>query len=172
MVRPIGMKIYKDRNGNPIERKKCSIDGCGSVRHFSKGKREDGSTYDIELSTCCQHRKDGKTFRCNEPDKRREQAWRAQGIHFSFQEYQRLFAFQNGRCAICGKLWQNCDRVLEVEHCHKTGNVRGLVCRQCNAMIGHLERVTTLDDLKSFLEENVYRKYPFLNDIKKRRKSL
>jgi hypothetical protein len=44
-------------------------------------------------------------------------------------EYKALLAHQGGRCAICGgKRRGN----LDVDHCHKTLLVRGLLCRRCN----------------------------------------
>lgn len=44
-------------------------------------------------------------------------------------EYQVMFEQQGGRCAICrGARRQN----LDVDHDHKTGLVRGLLCRRCN----------------------------------------
>lgn len=44
-------------------------------------------------------------------------------------EYQRLFEAQGGRCAICGGKRRT---KLDVDHCHATGKVRGLLCRRCN----------------------------------------
>ena len=39
---------------------------------------------------------------------------------------------QDGRCAICnGKFEFMC-----VDHCHKTGKVRDLLCNLCNLMVG------------------------------------
>ena len=51
-------------------------------------------------------------------------------------EYRRLFALQNGRCAICNV---NQESNLDVDHCHKTNKVRGLLCRKCNNAIGLLQ---------------------------------
>lgn len=50
-------------------------------------------------------------------------------------EYQRMLEQQGGVCAICNL---TCVRELAVDHCHKTGTVRGLLCLRCNTGIGKL----------------------------------
>ncbi len=44
--------------------------------------------------------------------------------------YEVLFALQKGKCAICRK--RQVDRSIAVDHDHKTGAVRGLLCKRCN----------------------------------------
>lgn len=46
---------------------------------------------------------------------------------------------QNNLCAICGEKEIVEDRCLSIDHCHKTGKVRGLLCRTCNSGIGFLK---------------------------------
>lgn len=46
----------------------------------------------------------------------------------------RLSQFHAGRCAICGQ--RPVDRHLVDDHCHKTGQIRGLLCRSCNTREG------------------------------------
>ena len=55
-------------------------------------------------------------------------------------EYERLLGLQEGRCAICGENETGRkDRfVFSVDHDHKTGKIRGLLCRGCNTGIGNL----------------------------------
>ena len=48
--------------------------------------------------------------------------------------YERLFAAQDGKCAICRR---SQERAFDVDHCHSTGAVRGLLCTNCNRMVGH-----------------------------------
>lgn len=48
-------------------------------------------------------------------------------------EYQRRLDEQGGVCAICRF---PCTRELAVDHCHKTGVVRGLLCSGCNTALG------------------------------------
>lgn len=53
-------------------------------------------------------------------------------------DYERMFAEQEGRCAICRlpqrdhKHWQR----LHIDHDHVTGRVRGLLCTHCNTALG------------------------------------
>lgn len=54
------------------------------------------------------------------------------------EEYEALRQDQHGLCAICGP-WtgrRGVTRSLSVDHDHRTGEVRGLLCRTCNDIIG------------------------------------
>ena len=54
-------------------------------------------------------------------------------------DYLGMLARQLGRCLICGRPPKK--RRLHVDHNHKTGRIRGLLCWQCNVkVIGALER--------------------------------
>lgn len=45
-----------------------------------------------------------------------------------------LFRKQAGRCVICNRpAW---EKDLDIDHDHKTGKVRGLLCRNCNTGLG------------------------------------
>jgi hypothetical protein len=52
-------------------------------------------------------------------------------------EYERLYAAQGGRCAICQTANGKTKR-LAVDHNHTTGAVRGLLCGPCNQLVGRL----------------------------------
>jgi hypothetical protein len=47
-------------------------------------------------------------------------------------ERQKIFVEQNGRCGICNKPEEYFQKRLAVDHNHKTGRVRGLLCFRCN----------------------------------------
>jgi hypothetical protein len=56
------------------------------------------------------------------------------------KQYDAMVLLQDNKCAICkqpevairsGKL-----KSLAVDHCHRTGRIRGLLCQACNTMLG------------------------------------
>ncbi|MFB7420739.1 endonuclease VII domain-containing protein [Streptomyces sp. NPDC056210] len=69
----------------------------------------------------------------------------------SMEDYEKLLKAQDGACAICGgKRKYN----LQVDHCHKTEAVRGLLCKSCNKGILRSARDNpqTLRNAASYLE--------------------
>ena len=53
-------------------------------------------------------------------------------FHLTESQWQRIYDFQKGLCAIC----HNPMRKPNVDHCHKTGLIRGLLCPRCNRALG------------------------------------
>jgi hypothetical protein len=54
----------------------------------------------------------------------------------SLEDYNRLLAEQGGVCAICKEAQQSGKSRLVVDHDHETNKVRGLLCTNCNTMLG------------------------------------
>jgi len=64
----------------------------------------------------------------------------------SYEDYEALVTKQKGRCAICRKKCVSMSAYrglrgadgssFRVDHCHKTGRVRGLLCVECNIGLG------------------------------------
>lgn len=52
------------------------------------------------------------------------------------EAYAELAEKHGGRCAICGGTQK---RELAIDHCHKTGKVRALLCGKCNIGLGHFK---------------------------------
>lgn len=57
----------------------------------------------------------------------------------SLDDYNRMLEEQGNRCGICLKGKENFQARLYVDHCHKTGTVRKLLCARCNFFIGYME---------------------------------
>lgn len=54
-------------------------------------------------------------------------------------DYTRLLDSQGSGCAVCGNKeaggrW----KVFHIDHCHQTGEVRGLLCHRCNVTLGSM----------------------------------
>lgn len=62
--------------------------------------------------------------------------------HITLAEFRKILKQQDGCCAICKRLMnflnkkgkKTCD--FAVDHCHKTGLIRGLLCMECNRALG------------------------------------
>lgn len=67
------------------------------------------------------------------PDKvkaqKRRKRFRTYGI--TEEDFNDMWDAQGGRCAICGS-----SDPANIDHCHTTGDVRGLLCHKCNFGIG------------------------------------
>ena len=82
-----------------------------------------------------------KKWRLDNPDKvkiskRRDHLKRKYGM--SLEEFEDLSKKQNRKCKICGRYMNKID----IDHNHKTGEIRGLLCNSCNRGIGHFKENT------------------------------
>lgn len=50
----------------------------------------------------------------------------------TLDDYDKMYKSCNGKCQICGKKVEK----LDVDHCHDTNKVRGLLCGDCNRGLG------------------------------------
>ena len=68
----------------------------------------------------------------------REDAIMRRMYGISVQEFNNLLEYQQGGCAICKKPIKNTRRRMNIDHCHDTNEVRGILCSGCNTGLGHL----------------------------------
>lgn len=69
----------------------------------------------------------------------------------TLEGYDRMLEEQGSTCAICPTDTDKNGGNLSVDHCHKTGKVRGLLCKTCNRDIGRIERYP--EGFRKYLEE-------------------
>lgn len=55
----------------------------------------------------------------------------------TLDDYNEMFVEQQGCCKICGTSQSELKHNLSVDHCHITGKVRGLLCNDCNLILGN-----------------------------------
>lgn len=122
-----------------MKTKKCSK--CGEVKsldEFYRNKENRSGRY----SYCkkCQKESSKRWARDNpesiQKTNRKVRLKREYGI--TQAEYLRMLRVQKDGCAICGE--KNHDgQELCIDHDHKTGRVRGLLCHNCNRALGLVE---------------------------------
>lgn len=55
------------------------------------------------------------------------------------EQFETFYSNQKGCCACCGKHESEFKRRLHVDHDHKSGQVRALLCTRCNPGLGYFE---------------------------------
>jgi hypothetical protein len=78
-------------------------------------------------------------------------------------DYLSLLEAQDSKCAICNEketspnIWKKGEtRRLAIDHCHKTGIIRGLLCYRCNTTLGKIEdNKELLLKMVNYLEESI-----------------
>jgi hypothetical protein len=70
----------------------------------------------------------------------------------SLEDYEAMVEKQHGLCAICFKAPTTHGRLV-VDHDHKTGVIRGLLCHKCNVALGTWETEETLTAAVRYLAQ-------------------
>lgn len=71
----------------------------------------------------------------------------------TLEQYEAMLASQGGTCAVCGG-GPGYNRDYNIDHCHKTGRVRGILCISCNVILGHAkDDPARLDLLAAYLRK-------------------
>jgi len=73
------------------------------------------------------------------------------------EQYEQMVVNQDGKCAICGRIPEvkstKRHRGLHIDHNHKTGSVRGLLCARCNPPLAFVEDSKWLIKALQYLEK-------------------
>jgi len=70
------------------------------------------------------------------------------------EQHQEIYKSQNGCCAICGKHESEFKRKLYTDHNHITNKIRGLLCFQCNTLLGNAkDKIEILRNSIIYLEK-------------------
>lgn len=67
-------------------------------------------------------------------------------------KYAMMTELQQGKCYICKKVW---DKDLYVDHDHRTGKTRKLLCNTCNSCLGNADdSIERLVKMVEYLQEH------------------
>jgi hypothetical protein len=68
--------------------------------------------------------------------------------------YEAMVEAQDRKCRICRRSVERMKERLQVDHCHSTGKVRGLICRDCNTGLARFkDHATILRNAQAYLAE-------------------
>lgn len=131
---------------------------CNKLKRLSSFElRSDTKTYRKSCKKCENNRK-SLWYSNNKVNVKIQQVAKKYGL--SEKDYEILVKYHNKLCAICGKEEDSIDgrtklkKSLSVDHNHRTGKVRGLLCWRCNAMIGYAkEDIKNLKNGVKYLEK-------------------
>lgn len=71
----------------------------------------------------------------------------------TLEQYDELLVRQDGKCAVCLKEAEEFNVRLAVDHDHKSGEIRGLLCRYCNhRIVGRHRDANLLRRVADYLE--------------------
>lgn len=95
-----------------------------------------------------------KKYRMTNPEKSKNSYLR-KNYGITLEDYNRMHEEQKGVCKICERPEPTKYYNLAVDHCHKTGKIRGLLCSPCNRALGFLQESSEIV-LKAhqYLEQN------------------
>jgi hypothetical protein len=69
--------------------------------------------------------------------------------------YYVILGRQNGHCAGCSRHHTEFEQRLALDHDHKTGKIRGLLCLNCNLILGlSYDSWASLNCLAAYLQEH------------------
>ena len=96
----------------------------------------------MKVCTRCSEEKDDSFFPlpkskiCKPCQKRKARLKKVYGL--SWEDYSHMLRMQGYACSIC-KISISNPKQANVDHCHKTEKVRGLLCRGCNLGLGFFQ---------------------------------
>jgi Recombination endonuclease VII len=132
------------------------------VKHCTKCKQ----TLPLSEFNKDRGRKDGLTWYCKSCVATFQKGWRTRNPEqhkklerksylkkrwgLSVEEYQKMSEAQDHKCAICQQV-ETENRSMAVDHDHKTGKIRGLLCRPCNTSLAQFENTDSLSRAVEYL---------------------
>lgn len=142
---------WHDRNKNQHRNlcKACVSEHSHDYNQSPRGKEKRKSWMERNEELIEKYKKIARLKDLIHPEKKKEKnhEYRIRyDYRMSKEEYDRLLKDQNGECAICGsnKPYKQDGKKFAIDHNHETGKIRGLLCFNCNAGLGHFKDSASL----------------------------
>ncbi len=130
-------------------KKTCRI--CGEEKYIieyydSSSRTRDGLRH--ECKTCVNKKQRGYYIENKEYlDQKNREGYYKRKYKLTLEEIENLKKLANYKCEICYQ-----DKPLVIDHCHKTGKIRGILCNQCNQALGSInESIMVAAGLQNYI---------------------
>jgi hypothetical protein len=109
---------------------------CGVNKPYSEYHKRPERPIGIKprCKDCCSQSRKNHYEKEKQSGRLRETIWARQDINITYDEYLAKYNYLDGKCEICHLEFD----VLCVDHNHKTGEIRGLLCTRCNLGIDNM----------------------------------
>ena len=134
-------KYKKSLKGKAVRKKWLkSQSGQNSIQKYeNSGKRKDQQ----------------KLYKLCEKQQHYKFNYRLKKHGLTFDSYFDMLLKQKARCAICRIEQTKLTYLFSIDHNHKTGEIRGLLCSNCNTALGLLkEDFLIINNLKNYLKKH------------------
>lgn len=119
--------------------KKCSK--CGIEKPLSQFHKDKNTKTGTKSSCKACYSKFHEEYYAKNTDKvksKNKKMWLQRKYSLSVEEYELLKTQQDNKCVICQEQL-NDGYEVHVDHSHKTGKIRGVLCRWCNTGLGNFK---------------------------------
>lgn len=134
----------------PVKYKVCSQ--CGVSKPLSDYHKNKGARLGVKAAckACTNARRRSKRQESPHVYRERNRRYRERNrgkvrdnylrknFGIGLSDYNEMLKEQAGKCAVCLTPEVELPQALSVDHCHATGQVRGLLCKSCNLALGNL----------------------------------
>lgn len=121
------MKAYYQKNKSKWKRTKEQQDKANKAKRKAYRERPEIANW---------YKQAAKSYRRKNPTRRRQTELKTR-YNLTQRQYEEMLELQGHACAIC--LTPFLKATPNVDHCHSSGFVRGLLCADCNLAIGKLK---------------------------------
>lgn len=148
-------EYHKHKNGKNGLRATCKV--CNKIEHqlWVDNNRDKTRANSAKFAKVNRDKCNAKLKRYRKKYPEKEKSRRLKKRYgITLDDYNDMLKNQNECCDICKKHKTTWKIPLNVDHCHTTGKVRGLLCGQCNRGIGIFEdNPDFLENAKKYLEK-------------------
>ena len=126
----------KCKQGKPLKDFGWVVKGKSPRRPDCKlcNSKKSQNYYRRNRETCLQK---ARAYRGTKKGRRNTKAGNLRKYGLTIEQREEMYVNQKGICPICGDFVLN--KNMQVDHNHKTGEIRSLLCARCNSLLGWIE---------------------------------